>query len=151
MSDFPKANLEMTQMAHSMMPFTEILGLEVCEGLPGRVVARTKWTKERCTSDNLIHGGYLMAAADSVGAACAWLNLPKDAKTTTIESKTNFFKGLTGGHIELVATPIHVGRTTIVVQTDITSEKDVLISRTIQTQAVITKNIHNHHTGKRHG
>ena len=139
MSEFAKPNLEMTKMLHSMMPFTEILGLEACEGSPGKVIARAKWTKERCTSDNVIHGGYLMAVADSVGAACAWLNLPKDAKTTTIESKTNFIKGLTGGDIELVATPVHVGHTTIVVQTDITSEKDDLISRTIQTQAVITK------------
>jgi 1,4-dihydroxy-2-naphthoyl-CoA hydrolase len=47
---------------------------------------------------------------------------------------------VTEGHIKLVATPVHVGRTTIVVQTDITSERDDLVSRTIQTQAVITKN-----------
>jgi 1,4-dihydroxy-2-naphthoyl-CoA hydrolase len=139
MSEFAKPNLEMTQMAHSMMPFTKSLGLEVCEGSSGRVVARAGWTKERCTSDELLHGGYLMAVADSVGAACAWLNLPKDAKTATIESKTNFFKGVTEGHIKLIATPVHVGRTTIVVQTDITSERDDLVSRTIQTQAVITK------------
>jgi uncharacterized protein (TIGR00369 family) len=138
MSEFAKPNSEMTQMAHAMMPFTEILGLEICEGSSGKVVARAKWTRERCTSDNLIHGGYLMAVADSIGAACAWLNLPEDSRTTTIESKTNFFKGLTGGHIQLIATPIHVGRTTIVVQTDITNEKDDFISRTIQTQAVIS-------------
>jgi len=139
MSDFAKPNAEITQMAHSLMPFTESLGLEVCEGSSERVVARAGWAAERCTSDKLLHGGYLMAVADSVGAACAWLNLPKDAKTATIESKTNFFKAVTEGHIELVATPVHVGRTTIVIQTDITSVKGELVSRTIQTQAVITK------------
>ena len=139
MSEFAKPNLEMTQMAHSMMPFAESLGLEICEGSSERVVARVGWAAERCTSDKLLHGGYLMAVADSVGAACAWANLPKDAKTATIESKTNFFKAVKEGHIKLVATPVHVGRTTIVVQTDITSESDDLVSRTIQTQAVITK------------
>lgn len=139
MSEFAKPNLEMTQMAHSMMPFTESLGLEICEGSSVKVVARAGWAAEHCTSDKLLHGGYLMAVADSVGAACAWANLSKDAKTATIESKTNFFKGVTEGHINIVATPVHVGRTTIVVQTDITSERDDLISRTIQTQAVIIK------------
>ena len=137
MSEFEKSNLEMTRMAHSMMPFTESLGLEICDGSSERVVGRAGWAAERCTSDKLLHGGYLMAVADAVGAACAWANLPQYTKTATIESKTNFFKGVTGGHIKIVATPVHVGRTTIVVQTDITNEKGGLVSRTIQTQAVI--------------
>ncbi len=66
MSEFAKPNIEMTQMAHSMMPFTESLGLEICEGSSERVVARAGWAEERCTSDKLLHGGYLMAVADSV-------------------------------------------------------------------------------------
>jgi uncharacterized protein (TIGR00369 family) len=79
-----------------------------------------------------------MAVADSIGAACAWFNLPQDAKTTTIESKTNFSRGVTEGHIEVIATPIHVGRTTIVMQTDINSERRESVSRTTQSQAVMT-------------
>ena len=139
MSEFAKPNAELIQMAHSMMPFTQILGLEIIECSSGRVVARADWRAERCTAEKLLHGGYLMAVADSVGAACAWFNLPQDAKTATIESKTNFFRGVTEGHIEVLATPVHVGRTTIVVQTDITSVRGELVSRTIQTQAVMTK------------
>jgi len=139
MSEFAKPNAELTQMAHSMMPFTQSLGLEILECSPGGVVARAGWAPERCTAEKLLHGGYLMAVSDSAGGACAWFNLPQDAKTTTIESKTNFFRGVTEGDLEVVATPVHVGRTTIVVQTDITSERGELVSRTIQTQAVMTK------------
>jgi uncharacterized protein (TIGR00369 family) len=139
MNEFAKPNAELTQMAHSMMPFTQSLGLEILECSSERVVARAGWRAERCTTEKLLHGGYLMAVADSIGAACAWFNLPQDAKTTTIESKTNFFRGVTEGHIEVVAIPVHVGRTTIVVQTDITIVRGELVSRTIQTQAVISK------------
>ncbi len=78
-----------------------------------------------------------MALADSTGAICARLNLPPGAATTTIESKTNFFRGVKGGFIEAVSTPVHVGRTTIVVQTDILNEEGKLVSRTLQTQAVL--------------
>jgi len=60
---------KLTQMAHILMPFTRILGLEVIEAKPGRVLARGQLTAERCTSDGVLHGGYLMAVADSAGAA----------------------------------------------------------------------------------
>ena len=139
MSEFTKPNPELTQLAHSMMPFSKILGLELVEGSSERVVAQAEWQSEHCTADKLLHGGYLMAVADSVGGTCAWLNLPQDARTATIESKTNFFRGVKEGQIKVVATPIHIGRTTIVVQTDITNVKNELVSRTIQTQAVIAK------------
>jgi uncharacterized protein (TIGR00369 family) len=140
MTEFSKPNIELTQMAHSVMPFTKSLGLEFFEGSSEKVVARASWEVERCTGENLLHGGYLMAVADSVGAACAWFNLPQGATTATIESKTNFFRGVTEGQIEVAATPVHVGSTTIVVQTDITSMTGKLVSRTIQTQAVISNN-----------
>ena len=139
MIEFAEPNAEVTRMAHSMMPFAKGLGLEFFEASAERVVARGGWAAERCTSDSLLHGGYLMAVADSVGAACAWINLPQGARTATIESKTNFFRGVKEGHIEVAATPVHIGRTTIVVQTDITSARGELVSRTIQTQAVITQ------------
>lgn len=138
MSEFAKPNAEVTQMAHSMMPFTQHLGLDFFEASAERVVARAAWTAERCTANRQLHGGYLMAAADSVGATCAWFNLSQGANTATIESKTNFFRGVKEGHIEMAATPINIGRTTIVIQTDITNGQRELISRTIQTQAVIT-------------
>jgi len=131
-------NPELTSMAHAMMPFTRVLGLEVIAGDAGRVVARASWAPERCTGGNVIHGGFLMGVADSVGAACAVYNLPPGATTSTIESKTNFFRAVTEGALSVEAVPIHVGRTTIVVQTDITRADGKLVSRTLQTQAVKT-------------
>ena len=77
-----------------------------------------------------------MALADTVGAACAVLNLPAGASTATIESKTNFFRGLKGGTAHAVATPLHVGRTTIVVQTDIRDDEGRRVAFVTQTQAV---------------
>ena len=64
-------------------------------------------------------GGALMAFADSLGAICAFLNLPQRAATTTIESKTNFFRGVSSGEVKGVCRPLHVGRRFIVVQTDL--------------------------------
>ncbi len=137
MSD-EEPNAELTALAHGMMPFTKELGLEVIVGEPGRTVARASWSEARTTGGGVMHGGYLMALADSVGAACAAFNLPQGARTTTIESKTNFFRAVTGGTLRIEATPVHVGRTTIVVQTDITREDDgKLVTRTTQSQAVI--------------
>ena len=84
-----------------------------------------------------LHGGYLMAIADSVGAFCASLNLPEGAGTSTIESKTNFLRPVTGGTVGIVAMPIHVGRTTIVVQTEVVRDDGRPVSLTIQTQIVL--------------
>jgi 1,4-dihydroxy-2-naphthoyl-CoA hydrolase len=137
MVESSERDAELTQMAHRLMPFTAELGLEIFESTPGRVVTRAKWVAKHCTTKGILHGGYLMAMADSTGARCAALNLPPGALTSTIESKTNFFRGVTEGLIEAVATPVHVGRTTIVVQTDIANAAGKLVSRTLQTQAVI--------------
>jgi len=131
-------NAELTGLAHAMMPFTKVLGLSVLEGTAERVVARAQWAPERCTGGDVLHGGFLMAAADSVGAACAAFNLPQGAATSTIESKTNFFRAVTAGALRIEAAPVHVGRSTIVVQTDITREDGKLVTRTLQTQAVKT-------------
>ncbi|RJQ80640.1 MAG: PaaI family thioesterase [Desulfobacteraceae bacterium] len=128
----------MTQTAHSTMPFTAVLGLEVRAAAADKVVAHADWKAERCTAGGVLHGGYLMAVADSVGALCAVLNMPPGARTATIESKTNFMRPVREGSIEVVATPVHVGRTIVVVQTDILSSGK-LAGRTIQTQSVIAK------------
>jgi uncharacterized protein (TIGR00369 family) len=79
-----------------------------------------------------------MAFADTVGAVCAALNLPEGAGTTTIESKTNFFRAVTEGAIQAVTRPLHVGRTTIVVQTDVLRDDGKRVAQTTQTQAVIS-------------
>ncbi len=126
----------LTQLAHHQMPLTGTLGLTISAASPDRVVGAADWAPERCTVGGVLHGGYLMALADSLGAMCAVFNLPNGATTATIESKTNFMRAVTGGTITVVSTPVHVGRTTIVVQTDITRDDGKLVSRTTQTQAV---------------
>lgn len=127
----------LTELAHTQMPFTELLDLEVQSGGPDGVVATGQWKPEHCTAGGLIHGGYLMAQADSVGAICAFLNLPEGTTTSTIESKTNFLRPVTSGTITFGAIPVHVGRSLILVQTDATREDGALVARTTQTQAVI--------------
>jgi uncharacterized protein (TIGR00369 family) len=84
-----------------------------------------------------MHGGALMALADSLGAICAFFNLPEGATTSTIESKTNFFRALRAGFAEAVARPLHVGRTTIVIQTDVFDAEGRRVAQVTQTQAVL--------------
>lgn len=129
---------EYTAFLRQTMPFADLLGIDVVSAGPSGVTARVAWAPERCTSATVMHGGYLMACADSIGAACAVFNLPSGALTSTIESKTNFFRAVTEGTVTLTATPLHVGRTTIVVQTDVTRPDGKLVTRTTQTQAVLT-------------
>jgi uncharacterized protein (TIGR00369 family) len=102
------------------------------------VRGRMEWAPERCTSFGVLHGGALMALADSVGAACAVLNLPEGATTSTIESKTNFFRAVREGYVEAVARPLHAGRRTIVVQTDLYDAAGKRVAQVTQTQAVLT-------------
>ena len=119
------------------MPFATELGVELDHAAPDEVRARMPWAPQRCTSGGILHGGALMAFADSLGGICAFLNLPDGALTSTIESKTNFFRAVRDGHVHAVTRPLHTGRTTIVVQTDLRDDNDRLVGQTTQTQAVI--------------
>ena len=119
------------------MPFADLLGVEVVEATPGEVRARLAWREDLCTAAGILHGGALMAFADSVGALCAVLNLPEGHLPSTIESKTNFFRAVREGAVEAVARPLHVGRSTIVVQTDIRDADGKRVTQTTQTQAVL--------------
>ena len=120
------------------MPFADLLGMEVLETAPGEVRARMAWREDLCTGAGILHGGALMAFADSVGALCAVLNLPEGHLTSTIESKTNFFRAVREGAVEAVARPLHVGRSTIVVQTDLRDSEGKRVTQTTQTQAVLS-------------
>jgi 1,4-dihydroxy-2-naphthoyl-CoA hydrolase len=121
-----------------MIPFAAVLGVELLDASPDQVRARVAWEPSRCTAGGVLHGGVLMGLADSAGALCAFLNLPEgSAGTTTIESKTNFLRALREGHVEAVARPLHAGRTTIVVDTELRDAAGRLVARTTQTQAVI--------------
>jgi uncharacterized protein (TIGR00369 family) len=135
------ADAELTRLMHDLMPFTAVLGLEALRASPELVEARVSWDTDRCTIGRLLHGGYLMAVADSVGAACAAYNLPDGASTTTIESKTNFLRGVGRGDVLITSTPLYVGTTTVVVQTDLTRDDGRLVARTTQTQAVRGRNV----------
>jgi len=120
------------------MPFADLLGVQVLDAAPGEVRARLAWREDLCTAAGILHGGALMAFADSAGALCAVLNLPEGHLTSTIESKTNFFRAVREGAVEAVARPLHVGRTTIVVQTDIRDASGKRVTQTTQTQAVVS-------------
>ena len=124
-------------MIREAMPLAALLGFEAVEGGPDAVVLQGSWTEERCTAAGVLHGGYLMALADSAAATLAFLNLPEGATTSTIEAKTNFLAAVRDGVVTARAELVHKGRTTIVVQTDVADAAGRLVSRTLQTQAVL--------------
>lgn len=119
------------------MPFARALGVRIDTAGPDEVTGRLDWAPERCTAGGVMHGGALMALADTLGAACAFLNLPPDTSTTTLESKTNFFRGVRAGCVKGVARPLHTGRTSIVVQTDLYDDAGRRVAQVTQTQAVL--------------
>ncbi|OHV04107.1 PaaI family thioesterase [Mycobacterium talmoniae] len=132
--------MDTNELAHlaAAIPFAAALGIEVGEVTPQRVTATMDWAAERCTAGGVLHGGALMAFADTIGALCAVANLPPGAGTSTIESKTNFFRAVRGGVVTATCTPLHVGRTTIVAQTNLTDDRGKLVGQVTQTQAVLS-------------
>jgi uncharacterized protein (TIGR00369 family) len=127
-----------TAEAHAAMPFAAKLGVEILDASGERVRGRVQWAADLCTVANGLHGGVLMSLADTTGALLAFFNLPQGAGTSTIESKTNFLRGVSAGHVVATSTPLHVGRTTIVIVTDIHSTEGKHVARVTQTQAVIS-------------
>lgn len=119
------------------MPFAQTCGIRLLTTTPAEVRGEIDWAAERCTTAGVLHGGALMTLADSLGAVCAFLNLPAGATTSTIESKTNFFRAVRDGTVAGTTRPVHVGRTTIVVQTEIRDSGDRLVALVTQTQAVL--------------
>jgi uncharacterized protein (TIGR00369 family) len=126
-----------TETLATMVPLAGTLGMELTAMDKDEVVGKLAWREDLCTSATVLHGGALMAFADTLGALCAFANLPPGAGTSTIESKTNFFRGVRGGVVEGRTRPLHVGRTTIVLQTDITNEEGKRVAQVTQTQAVL--------------
>ncbi|MFI1767298.1 PaaI family thioesterase [Streptomyces sp. NPDC020800] len=122
------------------MPFAAGLGIELHEATAERTVGSLAWSPEICTVGGAVHGGALMALADSVGAVCAYLHLPEGAAgTSTVESKTNFLRAVTAGRVHATAHPLHVGGTLLVVQTDLRDDQNRLVGQTTQTQIVLRK------------
>jgi uncharacterized protein (TIGR00369 family) len=116
----------------------ETLGIRFTEATADRIVAELEWREALTTVGGSLHGGALMALADTIGAAATILNLPDGATTTTLESKTNFFAAGRAGTIRAEATPLHRGKRTQVWQTRVTDATGRLLSMTIQTQLVLT-------------
>jgi uncharacterized protein (TIGR00369 family) len=113
------------------------LGIELVDVQPDRVLARLKVDEKLTTVGGTIHGGTLMAFADTVGAAGTVANLAEGQRTATLESKTNFIAGCRAGTVQAEARPIHKGRRTHVWETRITDEAGKLLSVTTQTQIIL--------------
>lgn len=129
---------EATEALWRDMPFAATLGAEVVASSPGEVRGRLAWAEDRCTGGGMLHGGVIMALADTCGASCAYLNLPEGALgTATVESKINFFHPVRRGWVQACARPLHVGRTLIVVETDVLDELGQRVARVTQTQVVL--------------
>lgn len=121
----------------ALIPFAAMLGVELVSARPEEVVGRLAWREELCTTGGALHGGALMSLADQLGGVCAYLNLPGGAGTATISSSTNFMRGVRQGHVTATARPLRVGRSVIVVQTELRDEAGELAAQTTQAQAVI--------------
>lgn len=126
----------MQERFKGLLPDT--LGMELTLASPQKVVAEMTVKKELCTIGDSLHGGAIMAFADTLGAVAAILNMPQGSRTTTIESKTNFIGGAPlGTRVVGESVPVHRGRTTVVCQTTVKSEAGKLVALVTQTQLVI--------------
>jgi uncharacterized protein (TIGR00369 family) len=118
--------------------FPGLMGVQLMEVTPERVVASMEVRPDLCTTGNVLHGGAIMAFADTLGAIGTIANLPKDARTTTIESKTNFLRAAPEGtRITGECTAFHRGKTTMVWQTQIKTDTGKLCAVVTQTQLVL--------------
>jgi 1,4-dihydroxy-2-naphthoyl-CoA hydrolase len=119
-------------------PFADFLGIKLTHVSPEKVEAELTVRKELATVPDILHGGAIMALADNLGGVATVVNLPKGARTATIESKTNFFAAIPVGETARAeCTPLHRGRTTMVWQTRITRNDGRLCALVMQTQIVI--------------
>jgi 1,4-dihydroxy-2-naphthoyl-CoA hydrolase len=129
---------DLNETTRAAMPFAGLLGIDIVEASPEEVRARLDWDESRCTAGGILHGGALMGLADCSGGLCAFLNLPAGAgATATIESKTNFFRPVSKGHVEATSRVLHQGRTTIVIETELRDHSGKLAGKVTQTQAVL--------------
>jgi uncharacterized protein (TIGR00369 family) len=129
---------EATTAMQQLMPLAATLGIRADVYTPEQVVLSMDWTPALCTANGILHGGAIMALADSAGGACAFLNLPPGAAgTTSIESKTNFLGAVRGGAVTATSTPLHRGNTTVVVETAVRDSAGKLIAKVTQTQLVM--------------
>jgi 1,4-dihydroxy-2-naphthoyl-CoA hydrolase len=120
-----------------LMPFAVSLGIELGSASAEEVVGTMAWREDLCTAGGVLHGGALMAFADTLGAVCAFLNLPPGAGTATISSSTNMLRAVRGGTVTGTSRPIHAGRSVIAVRTDLHDDDRRLVAAMTQAQAVL--------------
>ena len=122
-----------------VMPFSKLMGVEVTDAQPDKVTGRLQVRPDLCTTGGVLHGGAMMAFADSLGAIGAFMSLPEGAAgTTTIESKTNFMGAAPENSAVLgITTPVKLGRKLSVWQTRIESEDGKAVALITQTQLVL--------------
>lgn len=126
-----------TAFLRAAMPLCATLGITANRLTPQQVELEMEWSEALCTSGHVLHGGALMALADSAGGAAAHLNLPdSSAGTSTIESKTNFLGAVTDGTVVALARPLHIGSSTMVIETEVRHDER-LVAKVTQTQAVL--------------
>ncbi len=128
-------------IAQDQPPFAELLGMRITLATPDRVEAEMPVTQALINRNGVLHGGAIMALADNVGGTAAFLNLAPEDGTTTMESKTNFFRSVAlGDTARAVSVPLHRGRTTMVWQTSILRDDGKLAAMVIQTQMILKVN-----------
>jgi 1,4-dihydroxy-2-naphthoyl-CoA hydrolase len=128
----------LARIRQEMLPFAELLGIEFVSALPDKIVAEMIVREDLCTRPSVLHGGAVMAFADTLGATGTIVNLPEGAGTTTIESKTNFVAPApVGTRVIGEATPVHRGRRTMIWQTRVSTPEGRLVALVTQTQLVL--------------
>ena len=127
----------LAKINETKLPFAELLGIEVVSASPDKIVAEMTVREDLCTQPAVLHGGAIMAFADTLGAMGTLVNLPQGAGTTTIESKTNFVAPApVGTRVIGETTPIHRGRRTMIWQTRVSAPEGRLVALVTQTQLV---------------
>ena len=128
----------LAKIRKEMLPFAKLLGVEFISAAPEKIVAELMVREELCTRPAVLHGGALMAFADTLGAIGTVLNLPEGAGTTTIESKTNFVAPApVGTRVIGEATPVHRGKRTMIWQTRVSTPEGRLVALVTQTQLIL--------------
>lgn len=132
-------NIPVAALQQRLQPlFPGLMGLQITEAGPDRIVATMLVRPDLCTSGGILHGGAVMAFADTLGAVGTFVNLPEGKGTTTIESSTKFIGAAKeGSTVTGESTPLHKGRTTMVWQTTIRGDNGKLCAVVTQTQLVL--------------
>lgn len=122
-----------------MIPFVGTLGITVESATEDEVVGRMPYDEARTTAGGAVNGGALMGLADNIGAICAFLNLPPGATTSTTSSATVFVRGVRSGDVVATSRPLHAGRSTIAIRTELHDDQGRLVAEVMQSQAVLSR------------